>query len=555
MKKLILLCCIFILISLRSISQTIPIGSYTETLVRMHQVLGTGKDSSSFTQRPLNSDNSVGDDVVQTMVGSKNLVPKFKLFGINSSIKILPATWLNEYNSRVPYGYNNGPMYPNAGYQTMFTGGVFIKAGIFKIQFKPELVYAQNKPFSTFGSVQANGNSRLIGQEWYFFNAIDAPERFGAKSIQYAGLGQSKFTINLFHLEAGISTENMWWGPGVQNSIMMSNSAPGFPHWTFNTTAPVKTIIGSFEWQIIGGVLKQSGYEQYAANSLPNTAANYAPKPKVDRYISGFTFNWHPKWIEGFSIGFSGYEYLNRDSTYNAAGFIKKTIPVIVPINNVQNTDLTIAGGSGQDYAYAINMRQVFPKEKAEFYFEYARNDNFASITDLILQPDQAGAYTLGAAKFITINKYQFLKIAFELTHLQIPENFLIRPEPYWYLHPVLSPLDGYTNKGRFVGAGIGTGSNSLMLDVSWINKINSFGVKFERLAHDNDLYFNAFKGTANMNQNWVDISNTFYANIKLKGFLVSAEYTPVYSYNYEYLQNYTVNNNHARITLTYFFN
>ena len=57
----------------------------------------------------------------------------------------------------------------------------------------------------------------------------------------------------------GVSTENLWWGPGVRNSLIMSNNAPGFGHISFNTTAPVLTKIGSFEWQLISGVLQNSG--------------------------------------------------------------------------------------------------------------------------------------------------------------------------------------------------------------------------------------------------------------------------------------------------------
>jgi len=556
-KKLLLFYCIFLFVT-KSGAQTIPVGSYAETLARMNQVAGLSNDASSFTQHPLNSAfNSLGDSSIQSLVASKNLIPNFKMLGMASSIKILPFSWLNEYNRRVPYGYNNGSLYPNAGYQTMFSGGIFIKAGIFNIQFKPELIYAENNSFPTFGSVQVKGSSNLIGQNWRFVNSMDAPERFGSNSNRYAGFGQSKFTINLFNIniEAGVSTENLWWGPGVQNSIMMSNSAPGFLHWTFNTSAPIKTFIGSFEWQVIGGELKQSGFEKYEASTLPNSSANYIPKPKVSRYNSAFTVNWHPKWISGFFLGVSGYDYLDIDSNFHRYSFKKKWIPVFFPINNQQNTALALNREDGQDYAYAINMRQVLSEEKAELYFEYARNDNFYSITDLILQPEHSSAYTIGASKFLHLKNDQLLKIAFEITHLQIPGTFLLRPEPSWYVHTELNPLDGYTNEGRFVGAGIGPGGNSMMLDISWVYKMNSFGLKFERFSHNNDLYYFAFAGTNNMIVNWVDISDTFYANIKFKKFLLSAQYTPVYSYNYEYLQSYTVNNSHARITLTYLFN
>ena len=58
----------------------------------------------------------------------------------------------------------------------------------------------------------------------------------------------------------GFSNENIWWGPSIRNSIMMSNHATGFKHLTFNTSSPIDTKIGSFEWQVISGRLESSTY-------------------------------------------------------------------------------------------------------------------------------------------------------------------------------------------------------------------------------------------------------------------------------------------------------
>jgi hypothetical protein len=560
MKKLLTLVFLLFFLTLKTFSQTISVGSYAEEIARMNQLLGITDDLSSFTQHPLNSAfNGEGDSTLQSMVASKNLVPKFTLFGIPSSIKILPFTFLTDYNSKLPFGYNNGPLYPNVGYQTEVTGGIFIKAGILNIQFKPELVHAENAPFLTFADVQANYKSGLIQAFYLTINGIDAPERFGPYGLSYAGLGQSKITFNFKNIEAGVSTENLWWGPGVQNSIMMSNSAPGFLHWTFNSIHPAKTPIGSFEWQIIGGILKQSGYLPYDPGKLVyGSDADYIPKPRVSRYLSGFTVNWQPKWLPGFYVGASGFDYMNRDSSYSNRSLFKRIIPVFAPSSNQENSQITgtsAGNGDGEDFAYAINFRQVFPQYGAEIYFEYAKNDNVANFRDLIVEPEQATAYTFGAGRVFPLKKKNtYIRLRMELTHLQIPDNFLIRLEGPWYLHGFANPKDGYSNEGRYLGAGIGPGSNSLMFDASYVAGLSSFGIKFERFVHDNDLYYRAFEGTTNFVSNWVEFSNTFYANMKFKKYLISAEYTPISSLNYEYLQHNDISNKHARITLTYFF-
>jgi hypothetical protein len=556
MKKLYIFFVLINFFASTSFSQTISVGDYAESLARMNQLLGTSNDASSFTQHPLNSAFNVkGDSLLQSMVAGKNLVPKFSIFGIPSSIKILPFTWLSDYNSKLPFGYNNGPLYPNVGYQTEVTGGFFIKAGFLNIQFKPELVHAENYSFPTFADVQANYKTNLVSAFFFMINGSDAPERFGPFGLNYAGLGQSKITAIYKNVEIGVSTENLWWGPGQQNSIMMSNSAPGFLHWTFNSANPVKTPIGSFEWQLIGGRLVESGYLPYDPNHLVWAAPNaYIPKPVVTRDLSAFTVNWHPKWVDGLYVGASAYDYQNVDTTFNKKNFFRRSFAVFAPSGSAANSvrDNGI-NGDLEDFAYAINVRQVYTQYHAEIYFEYARNDNALNITDFVLEPEHATAYTIGASRYFVLARKQFLKVTAELTHLQNPDTFLLRATPSWYVHSGSPPADGYTNQGRWIGAGIGPGSNSVMFDISYIRGLNSIGVKFERYVHNLDLFYMA-RNTVDYEQEWVDISNTFYTNIKLKKFLISAQYTPIYTYNYEYLQGNDVKNKHARLVLTYLF-
>lgn len=550
MKIPVLIICL-LFITMKSLSQTIPVGDkFAGDIARRHQVTDTINNPASFSIRPVSVAN---DTSLARLVAGKNLFPKFKIFSAPSSVQLLPFSWLNEYNTNRPYGYNNGSLYPNAGYQTRVSGGFYISAGILKVQLKPELVYAQNKNFKTFTDAEANDNSTALWQAYFnTVNGIDAPERFGDKSLQHLYPGQSKITVNIKNIEAGVSTENLWWGPGVQNSIMMSNSAPGFLHWTLNSVAPVKTIIGSFEWQLIGGKLDQSGYLPVDTAGLTNGKGLFNPKPKVSRYISAFTINWHPKWIDGLYLGVTKYDYEDKDSIYNKGNILHKLFPAITGSSAAANAYTNSTGGDHQDFAVAFNVRQIFPKYNAEIYFEWARNDRTANTTDFLEEPEHASAYTVGGSRAFKLSNDRFLQFKFELTHLQSPPTYLLRDEPTWYVH-LVSPRDGYTNDGRYVGAGIGPGSNSFMFDMSYLQGMNSYGLTVERLVHNNDLYYSAFAGTQTYNRHWVDINNTFYANIKFKNYVISAQLTPVYSLNYEYSSGSSFNL-HTSINLTYYF-
>lgn len=545
---------IFILLSvvasLKSYSQTVPIGSYTEELSRREQVAGNSDNKSSFVIRPLVSSDS--DSTLQPLIASSKYI-KFNFMGMLSGLRILPVNWLNEYNVNRPYGYNNSSLYPNKGYQSMLSGGFLLKAGILNVQIKPEFVYAQNKSFSTFADAQAHNNSPALMNAYFAqINGMDAPERFGTSSLKHVYPGQSKITLAYKSIEAGVSTENLWWGPGIRNSIIMSNSAPGFFHWTFNSTKPVNTIIGSFEWQIIGGNLKQSGFAPDDVSKLIYGSNLYSPKPKVSRYISAYSVNWQPKWLKGLYVGASAYDYLDKDSVYHNKNIIRRIIPVITgssikanDINNGQN-------GDQQDFAYSLNIRQLLPLYKAELYFEWARNDRTGSLSDFIEEPEHSAAYTFGGRKLFELSRGSFIQIKSEITQLQRAQTYLVRDEPSWYIHSQ-SPRDGYTNYGRYIGAGIGPGSNSFIFDISYLKNYNSYGLMLERQLHNNDLYYQAFSGTGIFNLHWVDLAGTFYTNLKFKNYLISAEVTPVYTLNYEY-RNGSSFNLHARINFTYFF-
>ena len=551
--KIVVLAFLFIIFTARAFAQTIPVGSYAEEVARRNLVLGKNDSTSSFNIRPVNIEHSKTDSVLRSMVASK-MYAKFNLMGMPSGIQLLPFNWLNEYNAARPYGYNNSSLYPNAGYQTMLSGGFLLKAGILRVQVKPEFVFAENKNFKTFADIQGNTSSLALLHAYYnTANGIDAPERFGNKSLNHLYPGQSKITVNYKNMELGVSTENLWWGPGVKNSITMSNSAPGFLHWTFNSVKPLNTAIGSFEWQIIGGKLKQSGYLPLDTSKIVNGKGMFSPKPKVTRYISAYTVTWQPKWLKGLYLGITGYDYLDKDSLYHKRSVFSKLFPVLVGSSLKANDISNTTHGDGQDFAYALNIRQLLPLYNAELYFEWARNDRTANISDFLEDPAHSVAYTVGGRKLFELAPDNYIQVKAEITQLQRSSSFLVRDEPIWYVHNIFSPRDGYTNEGRYIGAGIGPGSNSFMVDLSYIKGINSYGFTFERLLHNNDLYYQAFSGTGNFGSYWVDISNTFYANIKLKKYLVSAELTPVYSLNYEYRNNNSFNL-HARINLTYFF-
>jgi hypothetical protein len=78
---------------------------------------------------------------------------KYKSF----SIKSLQLTYNNQNNSFLPYGSNDGNLYPSRGKQERFSAGANIRWGILDINVQPELVKLENIPQELF---KGNENDR-----------------------------------------------------------------------------------------------------------------------------------------------------------------------------------------------------------------------------------------------------------------------------------------------------------------------------------------------------------------------------------------------------------
>lgn len=439
-------------------------------------------------------------------------------------------------------------MIPAKGYQVLASAGMHARLGILSVQLQPEAVVAANTAFDLFPQSYSDS-------VWYHYytvqNRVDAPERFGTGTYTRILPGQSSVRLNFKKLSLGMSSENLWWGPGQRNSLLMSNTAPGFPHLTFNTTAPVRTKIGSFEWQVVAGSLKGSGILPQDTARRINDSLLYAPKESQSRYLNAFVVNWQPKWIKGMYFGFSRAFYQYESSVSRSANGV---LPMLSAFFKNKSLD---ENTYGRDQLLSLSFRLLLPESKAELYGEYGRNDHSLNFRDLLLEPEHSRAYVLGARKYFHSAKGRELALFFELTQLQQTNTILLREQESWYTH--YQVRHGYTNLGQVIGAGIGPGgSNSQTIGVNWYKGINRSGVTIERVVRNNDFFLNAFTGSRNFMRHWVDFSLNFEKQWQHDRFLFGLDTRLVRSINYQWRTKRTpggqkdVFNLHSTLVLAY---
>lgn len=429
-----------------------------------------------------------------------------------------------QYNSKAPYGWNDGPMIPNRGFQSYNTVGVYLKMKFISVQFRPQIVFAQNKSFGGFPQSYADN---LWANRYVFYNWTDNPERF-TKPVQQFYTGQSNIKFRFKSVSAGVSTENLWWGPGKNNSLLMSNNAPGFAHVFIKTEKPIITKIGRFEFQLIAGNLEGSGEMPPDTGRMYNGKKLYREKPADSkRYLNGLIAVYQPSFLKGFSAGIGRIFYMYQTDRRNSFdGFL----PVFGFLYKNKTTD---EDNKRRDQMLSLYVKQSFDKGASNVYLEFARNDHAANLRDFFTDPFHSRAFILGINKAYKLKRRE-LKFNFEMTELSRSSKTNPRDAPYWYAHHQV--VHGYTNRGQIIGAGIGTGSAMQSLQVDLLNNTNTVsGLGLYRIERNKDFFYESFVITKEYYRKWVDLAAEFKYNRSFKHLNLLSSLYLIHSFNYQW--------------------
>lgn len=527
---------------------------FNYNLIRNSLLKGDSTFDFSLNIRPVSYTQQINKE-------HKTIFSKKKL-----KIKSLGIDYFIEYNTHHPYNRNNGTMVPNRGYQHIISPGIYFELGPLSIQLKPEQHFSENLDFDGFWE----GHYPVIWSKRYkLWNQIDMPERHGENQHNKITLGQSSIKLNWKNLSIGVSNENLWWGPSIRNSIMMSNHASGFKHITFKTNKPIKSKIGNFEWQFITGRLESSGFKPsgnertYAGSKIYIPKINQLSETDDWRFLQGFIVSFSPNIIDGLSLGLIKWTQMYSALIRGKYSWIEGNInyfPVFSYIfrSNNKSVDYEIQTNE----AMGLFLKWNWADSNAEFYVEFHHNDSKINLRDLILDSDHSRAVTFGLQKIFKVNRSDLL-FSWEWTQMEQTAGRLIRNAGSWYEHYYV--YDGYTNKGEVLGSSIGPGSNSHYFSISKLGNKSIAGLAFEIIDNDNDFYYEAFSNAKDFRRYWKDFNVHINFSKKFKKYNISSRLIYIRSLNYQWeLDDYAtpyyhpgrdVDNFHLSLKFTYFGN
>jgi len=491
-------------LSLQSFAQNLSANqSIFEEYIRRSQLLSKNS-SSSFLSRPISLDDSLLTDSVSY---SMKLASSSEANFWKSLVSLLPIFSGTQVGTGNPYP-EASKFLVTKGVQQWVSTGLYASFGPFSLQLQPEWIMAQNKNYN-FGQNKATG--------------IEYTERFGKGAYSKLLLGQSSIRANWGAFSVGVSSENIWWGPGQYNSLLFSNNAFGFSHLSLNTRKPAKTVIGRFEGQILMGKLE-----------------NFAPFEREGRedwrYLNGITLSYQPKWIPWFYVGFS--RVFQQYSSYNNQSWAYY-FPIFEPFQKVNLINPNSGDFDSTEYDDRLQSQQltgfsriVIPKAKAEVYFEYGRRDHAVDWREFLLNPEHARAYLFGFKKLISFSNEAFFQINGEILQQQESINILTRygkiGDKSWSSHGI---RQGFTHYGQMLGPGVGPSSNVQTIETSWVKGIKKIGIRWERLNRHQDVYTRVFNDPSE-NGRWVDYSARLLADWQFDNLLVSTTTNFVYTLN-----------------------
>ena len=482
--------------------------------IRDLQLLGKLQPDQSLTIRPYILTPKLGYDSLLAMID-----PEFENHGHlverkHSDIQLLPINFLQKYNSHHPYGWNDGPLSFSKGYQFVGSGGVYMRWRNIHLNLRPEFFKTASDPYETSGA---------WGQR--------------TSALSKLNLGQSSLRVDFGPLSVGVSTQNLWLGPGQYSSLLMSNNATGFNHFSIGTNRPLITPLGSFQLNVIGGTLSYNKGQVFENANLK---------------LSGNTS--HTNYLSLLSVSYSPIFFKNLYLTANRAF----TIPTQEKPSGKLNDYYLLAlkplfRNDYQDNALPIDQvlsgsaKYVFPKEHAEVYFEYGWNDGSSNSRDLMLDMSHSAASIYGLKKIQYLNEKIYLNFEAEATNMSQKPSYLQRDAGNWYVHG----NGGYINENQILGAGSGWGNDVQTFALSINKGWNKYGIKFQHIAHDpiGKTYILSYDGGAPY---WDDYAYGIQLKQKYNHFLFNLNMEWVNSKNYLWQNNNKVSNVYVFLNTIY---
>lgn len=435
----------------------ILLGSPEEDRIRVAQLFGRASVAGSLIRSPSSTPGSVPNDSSVESGFRWSLVPP-----------VVDAVW----NSQVPFSLDEGNLWAGRGLSSRVTGGVRGNAGPVQFLIMPDVVHSENRAFNFLPST-VPGRSAFSSPFLSGAVSADTPTRFGNEPLTILDAGQSAIWLPYGWVDVGASTENQWWGPALQNALVMSDNAPGIPELFVRTNRPIRSTAGTFEGKaMVGGLTESLFFDDSAGND--------------HRAISGIVATFAPALAPDLTFGVARAVYANVDNG-SPGDVLSHSLDALIRWRGTRPR-IDSTGHNGYDQVSSLFGRWVFPASGLEVYAEWARMLPPTSLRALLLAPQYTQGYTLGLQAAGHVQATALLRFQGEFTDLEQTPASRAADTLSFYTSDAVP--QGYTQRGRAIGAAIGPGGSSQFLALDYLESRWNAGLFAQRIRWDDDAYY-----------------------------------------------------------------
>lgn len=337
------------------------------------------------------------------------------------------------YNTNLPNLENINGISINKGFGAISSILFRYQNRIFKLSAEPQIIRNNNYPLN-------------VPKKTGLFSVLNDVPINNLNIYPISNLKNLGIQINTMWFSGGYGNWNKWWGPGIHNSLVLTNNAEGFYHYFINTNGYKKItskIKYSFEYMITEGIKNTNQLKYFLSAWFLNIKYNDVEYGLSRHVISG---------------GNKDLDWILSDAS-----------KVLLTNKNLKYWD--------EVYDFYIAYK---PKNSGLYAFiELGVPNRYFNGYDRFIYMDHAMGSNIGLRK-LGIFGNQYIIVGFEYERLLQGAYYNTIPTPNWYDN-IRYNYSSYN--GRRWGSHAGSDSDDFLIYLGYNNKKISFlyGLNYER--------------------------------------------------------------------------
>ena len=354
------------------------------------------------------------------------------------------------FNSQ--YSYSSSPNLDNYGNKFSLNGNNSFAS--LRLEYFGKNFLFLLEPYS-LNKDNRDNKSFARGGRYTFTNEAS---NFIEKPYSDSGIRESMFFLHHNFFGVGISNLNLWIGPGIHNSLTMSNNTRGFNHVFF-------------------GSLKEKKITEFMTYQSRYTFAKLSDRANgvyLTNLVLAFSINTDIKYKFGIVRDFlSGGKKSSDGKSISSEDAMRLVFGPLFS-DSKKTLDYTTNWGFEPWDQVLTGFVEIFPNKNTSFYLELGTGDHRKNLSDLLAHWDHNLAYIIGFRSNISINNFDKKKLLFGMEYTSLTGNSTTRKfrasgpwfDNWWY--------DYNSYETRRWSAHSGSDSDDLSLYFGFKNPNNS---------------------------------------------------------------------------------